>query len=285
MPSPIGDADDRRQRRVRSSRSAGTPRRRQRARCAQPGRRASSATTSSTSAGRASTRCSTGPSSSSREYFDGERTDFDLPLDPDGTAFQHQAWDALVQIPFGETISYGEQAVMLGDKNKSRAVGAANGKNPIPIVVPCHRVVGSNGHLTGFAGGLERQGVAARPRARRPRPPVTRRLTSQRCFIASRRVSTLRRSPRDAEERELISHVPGHGRGPRGIGSVFEARPRRRQLVGERAHRSLSCGAGLGGLLAPDARVLLLLRLLLASLRLDAPRARRHCPSWFRSSG
>ncbi len=88
------------------------------------------------------------------EYFDGQRIDFDLPLDPDGTAFQRRAWDALVQIPFGETISYGEQAVMLGDKNKSRAVGAANGKNPIPIVVPCHRVVGSNGHLTGFAGGL-----------------------------------------------------------------------------------------------------------------------------------
>jgi len=88
------------------------------------------------------------------EYFDGQRIDFDLPLDPDGTAFQKQAWDALVKIPFGETISYGEQATMLGDKNKSRAVGAANGKNPIPIVVPCHRVVGSNGHLTGFAGGL-----------------------------------------------------------------------------------------------------------------------------------
>ena len=89
------------------------------------------------------------------EYFAGARTEFDLPLDPDGTEFQHQAWDALVKIPFGETISYGEQAVMLGDKNKSRAVGAANGKNPIPIVVPCHRVVGSNGQLTGFAGGLD----------------------------------------------------------------------------------------------------------------------------------
>ena len=88
------------------------------------------------------------------EYFDGERVDFELPLDPDGTEFQKQAWGALVKIPFGETISYGEQAAMLGDRNKSRAVGAANGKNPIPIVVPCHRVVGSNGHLTGFAGGL-----------------------------------------------------------------------------------------------------------------------------------
>lgn len=89
------------------------------------------------------------------EYFDGKRVDFDLPLDPDGTEFQKRAWEALVRIPFGETISYGEQAVMLGDKNKSRAVGAANGKNPIPIVVPCHRVVGSNGQLTGFAGGLD----------------------------------------------------------------------------------------------------------------------------------
>ena len=89
------------------------------------------------------------------EYFAGERTEFDLPLDAVGTTFQHQAWDALVRIPFGETVSYGEQAVMLGDKNKARAVGAANGKNPIPIVVPCHRVVGSNGHLTGFTGGLD----------------------------------------------------------------------------------------------------------------------------------
>lgn len=89
------------------------------------------------------------------EYFAGERTEFDLPLDAAGTTFQHQAWAALVRIPYGQTVSYGEQAVMLGDKNKARAVGAANGKNPIPIVVPCHRVVGSNGQLTGFAGGLD----------------------------------------------------------------------------------------------------------------------------------
>ena len=88
------------------------------------------------------------------QYFTGGRTEFDLPLDAEGTEFQHRAWEALQRIPFGETITYGEQAVLLGDKNKSRAVGAANGKNPIPIVVPCHRVVGSNGHLTGFAGGL-----------------------------------------------------------------------------------------------------------------------------------
>jgi methylated-DNA-[protein]-cysteine S-methyltransferase len=90
-----------------------------------------------------------------REYFAGERTEFDLPLAPAGTEFQRMAWTALRSIPFGETISYGEQARRLGDKNKSRAVGAANGKNPIPIVVPCHRVVGANGHLTGFAGGID----------------------------------------------------------------------------------------------------------------------------------
>lgn len=89
------------------------------------------------------------------EYFEGRRTSFDVPLAPVGTEFQRQAWDALVRIPFGETVSYGEQAEMLGDRNKARAVGAANGKNPIPIIVPCHRVVGSNGHLTGFAGGID----------------------------------------------------------------------------------------------------------------------------------
>ena len=89
------------------------------------------------------------------EYFAGERTEFDLPLDPGGTEFQRSAWAELARIPFGETISYGEQARRLGDANKSRAVGAANGKNPLPIVVPCHRVVGANGQLTGFAGGLD----------------------------------------------------------------------------------------------------------------------------------
>lgn len=88
------------------------------------------------------------------EYFCGDRTDFDVPLDPQGTPFQHAAWLALRRIPYGSTISYGEQARSLGDPNKARAVGAANGKNPIGIIVPCHRVVGSNGSLTGFAGGL-----------------------------------------------------------------------------------------------------------------------------------
>jgi len=89
------------------------------------------------------------------EYFDGEREEFDLPLDPVGTDFQQSAWTALRTIPFGTTISYGEQASRMGDRRKARAVGAANGRNPISIVVPCHRVVGSNGALTGFAGGID----------------------------------------------------------------------------------------------------------------------------------
>lgn len=89
------------------------------------------------------------------EYFAGERTTFDVTLAPRGTAFQLAAWKALEAIPFGETVSYGDQARKLGDVNKSRAVGAANGQNPIPIIVPCHRVIGANGSLTGFGGGLE----------------------------------------------------------------------------------------------------------------------------------
>jgi methylated-DNA-[protein]-cysteine S-methyltransferase len=89
------------------------------------------------------------------EYFDGERTEFDVPLDPVGTEFQLQVWQVLRTIPYGRTISYGEQAARLGDRNKSRAVGAANGRNPLSIIVPCHRVVGSTGKLTGFAAGLD----------------------------------------------------------------------------------------------------------------------------------
>ena len=89
------------------------------------------------------------------EYFEGHRQDFDLPLDPTGTEFQLSAWTALRSIPFGTTVSYGEQAEQMGDKRKARAVGAANGRNPISIIVPCHRVVGSNGSLTGFAGGID----------------------------------------------------------------------------------------------------------------------------------
>lgn len=89
------------------------------------------------------------------EYFGGTRRDFDLPLDPLGTPFQQSAWMVLRTIPYGRTISYGQQALQLGDPRKARAVGAANGKNPLSIVVPCHRVIGSTGHLTGFAAGLD----------------------------------------------------------------------------------------------------------------------------------
>ena len=88
------------------------------------------------------------------EYFRGERVEFDLELDLRGTEFQVQVWHALLDIPYGVTTSYGELAGRIGRPKASRAVGAANGKNPIPIIVPCHRVIGSNGTLTGFGGGL-----------------------------------------------------------------------------------------------------------------------------------
>jgi methylated-DNA-[protein]-cysteine S-methyltransferase len=88
------------------------------------------------------------------EYFSGRRRDFSLPLAAAGTAFQQQVWSALRQIPFGELRSYRDIATVIGNNKAVRAVGAANGRNPIPIVVPCHRVIGSNGSLTGFAGGL-----------------------------------------------------------------------------------------------------------------------------------
>ena len=88
------------------------------------------------------------------EYFDGRRTEFEVPLDPQGTPFQLAVWTTLQTIPYGHTMSYGEQARALGDARKARAVGGANGRNPLSIFVPCHRVVGSNGKLTGFAAGL-----------------------------------------------------------------------------------------------------------------------------------
>ena len=88
------------------------------------------------------------------EYFAGERRRFQTPLDPVGTPFQQSVWRVLSTIPFGHTMSYGDQARALGDARKARAVGAANGRNPIPIIVPCHRVIGSNGSLTGFAAGV-----------------------------------------------------------------------------------------------------------------------------------
>ncbi|MEO5724152.1 MAG: methylated-DNA--[protein]-cysteine S-methyltransferase [Ilumatobacteraceae bacterium] len=89
------------------------------------------------------------------EYFRGKRESFDLPLDPVGSPFQQAAWLVLRTIPYGQTITYGEQARRLGDPNKARAVGAANGRNPLSIVVPCHRVIGATGKLTGFAGGID----------------------------------------------------------------------------------------------------------------------------------
>ena len=89
-----------------------------------------------------------------RAYFDGERTDFDLRLRAAGTPFQRLAWDALLAIPFGTTISYAEQARRIGRPGAARAVGAANGRNPIALIVPCHRVIGSSGTLTGYGGGL-----------------------------------------------------------------------------------------------------------------------------------
>ncbi len=89
-----------------------------------------------------------------REYFAGRRREFDLPLAPEGTVFQKSVWRRLQEIPYGATISYGELAKRVGNANASRAVGAANGRNPLPIVVPCHRVIGANGKLVGFGGGL-----------------------------------------------------------------------------------------------------------------------------------
>ena len=91
------------------------------------------------------------------EYFGGERRSFDLPLDPQGTPFQLAVWRLLGEIPYGETITYGEQARRLGRLGAARAVGAANGRNPLPIVVPCHRVVGADGSLTGYGGGLPKK--------------------------------------------------------------------------------------------------------------------------------
>lgn len=89
------------------------------------------------------------------EYFARQRETFDLPLEFQGTPFQQRVWRALLQIPYGETISYAELARRVGRPKAQRAVGAANGSNPLPIVIPCHRVIGSNGSLTGYGGGLD----------------------------------------------------------------------------------------------------------------------------------
>jgi methylated-DNA-[protein]-cysteine S-methyltransferase len=92
-----------------------------------------------------------------KEYFAGQRTEFEVPLTLVGTPFQQRVWTALLDIPYGATTSYGELADRLGQPTASRAVGLANGKNPVSIIVPCHRVVGSTGSLTGYGGGLERK--------------------------------------------------------------------------------------------------------------------------------
>lgn len=92
-----------------------------------------------------------------REYFAGQRTEFDLPLVLEGTPFQRRVWAALRKIPYGETVSYGQLADAIGQPTAARAVGLANGRNPISIIVPCHRVVGAAGDLTGYGGGLARK--------------------------------------------------------------------------------------------------------------------------------
>ena len=91
------------------------------------------------------------------EYWDGARRNFDVPLTMHGSPFQQQAWRALQEIPYGETISYGEQARRIGRAADPRAVGQANGRNPIAVIVPCHRVIGADGSLTGYGGGVERK--------------------------------------------------------------------------------------------------------------------------------
>ncbi len=93
------------------------------------------------------------------EWFAGSRTQFDLPVSPQGTDFQLRVWTALQEIPWGETMTYGELARRIGQPSASRAVGLANGRNPISIIIPCHRVIGSNGRLVGYGGGLERKQI------------------------------------------------------------------------------------------------------------------------------
>jgi len=109
-------------------------------------------------------------------YFAGERQQFDLHLAPQGTPFQLRVWTALQTIPYGQTVSYGELATRLGNMKAVRAVGAANGRNPIAIIIPCHRVIGSNGSLVGYGGGLERK-EALLSLEQHDRTPVSRQLS------------------------------------------------------------------------------------------------------------
>jgi methylated-DNA-[protein]-cysteine S-methyltransferase len=107
------------------------------------------------------------------EYFAGERTEFDLELDLRGTEFQRRVWNALLTIPYGETRSYGEIAEQIDASGAARAVGLANGRNPIAIIVPCHRVIGASGQLTGYAGGLDRKRALLELEKRRVSPNST----------------------------------------------------------------------------------------------------------------
>lgn len=91
------------------------------------------------------------------EYFSGKRKTFDVPLQPNGSSFQRNVWDALLKIPYGKTTSYLKLAKQLGDEKSIRAVASANGKNPIGIIIPCHRVIGSHGEMVGYAGGIKRK--------------------------------------------------------------------------------------------------------------------------------
>ena len=106
------------------------------------------------------------------EYFAGDRTDFDLPLKPSGTPFQQEVWAALQTIPYGEVRSYGEIAAQIGRPSASRAVGLANGRNPIAVIVPCHRVIGASGSLTGYGGGLHRKRILLDLEAQRVEPAL-----------------------------------------------------------------------------------------------------------------
>ncbi|MGH7584656.1 MAG: methylated-DNA--[protein]-cysteine S-methyltransferase [Gemmatimonadales bacterium] len=113
------------------------------------------------------------------EYFAGTRTRFNLPLRPDGSSFQQQVWARLREIPFGTTISYSELARRTGDPSAVRAVGGANARNPLPIVVPCHRVIGADGSLTGFGGGIERKRWLLTHEGALPAPLERRRLQGE----------------------------------------------------------------------------------------------------------
>lgn len=114
-----------------------------------------------------------------QEYFAGERKAFALPLAPAGTAFQKKVWAALREIPWGETRSYGDIARAIGKPTASRAVGMANGRNPLPVFIPCHRVIGTNGSITGYSGGLEKkrfllrlEGISQWKENRSEKPPA-----------------------------------------------------------------------------------------------------------------